>query len=104
MDTKELEELIRIFEASSLSEIEIEEDGKRMRLQKAQPIQVPFAPYPYAGPPLEQPGPVIVTESSPRGSESEIVEAAEPEEVLPTIDSPMVGTFYSAWKTPAPIG
>ncbi len=95
MNIKELEELMRIFEASSLSEIEIEEDGRRMRLQKAQPIQPAFQPYPYAGPPLEQPGAVILAEAP----EAAPVAEPEPEDVLPTIDSPMVGTFYSA---PAP--
>ena len=97
MDTKELEELIRIFEASSLCEIEVEEDGRRMRLQKPQPVQPSFQPYPYMGPPLEQSGPVMVAEAS--RAESEPVVEAEPEDSLPTIDSPMVGTFYSA---PAP--
>lgn len=91
MDTKELEEFIRIFEASSLSEIEVEEDGRRMRLQKPQPIQPVFQPYPYMGPPLEQSGPVAVPEAP--------AAEPEPEDALPTIDSPMVGTFYAA---PAP--
>ncbi len=91
MNLTELEELMRIFEASSLSEIEIEEDGRRMRLQKAQPIQPVFQSYPYAGPPLEQLGPAGATEAP--------VAEPEPEETFPTIDSPMVGTFYGA---PAP--
>jgi acetyl-CoA carboxylase biotin carboxyl carrier protein len=64
-----------------------------MRLQKAQPIPPAFQPYPYAGPPLEQPSTVILAEVP------ETAPVAEPEDLLPTIDSPMVGTFYSA---PAP--
>jgi acetyl-CoA carboxylase biotin carboxyl carrier protein len=99
VDTKELEELIRIFEASSLSEIEVEEDGRRMRLQKPQPIQPSFAPYPYPGPPLEQSGSAVAAAPPSPAPGSAPSAEPEPEEALPTIDSPMVGTFYAA---PAP--
>lgn len=83
MDFSELQELIRILEDSGLSEIEVEEDGRRIRLQKYTPA--PFvASLPAVAPELPAADSV-----------------SEPEEVdetlgLPTIDAPMVGTFYSA--------
>ena len=47
MDFSELKELIRILEDSGLSEIEVEEDGRRIRLQKPQPYATAF---PFAAP------------------------------------------------------
>jgi acetyl-CoA carboxylase biotin carboxyl carrier protein len=80
VDFSELQELIRIFEASGLTEIEIDEKGRRMRLSKQGAfnpaplhVQVPAVPAPAeaAAPPPQDDG-------------------------LVTIDSPMVGTFYAS--------
>ena len=89
MDFKELKELIEIFEGTDLSEIEIEEDGRRMRLQKVRGnvsimSSLPVMPETPAMP---------VSTGQPARTEPEEVKYAN------TIDSPMVGTFYSA---PAP--
>ena len=93
MDFKELKELIEIFEATELSEIEIEEDGRRMRLQKT---------------PAGGTGNVSIVSSGPGFADSPAMPVSteqpartEPEEpkYANTIDSPMVGTFYVA---PAP--
>ncbi len=90
MDFKELLELIRILEESGLSEIEVEEEGRRIRLQKPAPPAVlqSIAMVPGVAPAAQAPG---LADPS----------AAETEEApgLPTIDAPMVGTFYSS---PAP--
>ncbi|MDK1022175.1 MAG: acetyl-CoA carboxylase biotin carboxyl carrier protein [Candidatus Hydrogenedentes bacterium] len=88
MDFKELQELIRILEESSLTEIEVEEEGRRIRLQKPGP---PAVLQPVAMVPVVAPSAPVVADPS----------AAETEEVdeacsLPTIDAPMVGTFYAA--------
>ena len=80
-----LRELIRIFEESDLNEIEVEEDGLRMRLHKAPPVAaaviVPTVPENVASPPAT-------------------ADNAEPEaddlSGFSTIDSPMVGTFFLA--------
>lgn len=87
-----LKELIVIFEESGLTEIEIEESGHRMRLQKTPPqvVSQPFLP--------AHTSPILMAEAQstvqmPAEDESEETEK------LATIDSPMVGTFYSA---PAP--
>jgi len=86
LDFKELQELIRILEASDLTELEIEEDGRRIRLHKAAPVAL---------------APIAQVAPASDGEASEAEEDAEADETLglPTIDAPMVGTFYSA---PAP--
>lgn len=93
MDLDKLQELMRLFEASTLSELEIEEEGRRVRFQKAVPaVPTPGGPggLPASNPhhmaPFAQPLPPPP-------------ESREVEEDVPTIDSPMVGTFYVA---PAP--
>lgn len=89
LDFKELRELIRILEESGLNEIEIEEEGRRIRLQKSVAVSLPLA--------SEVPG-----NSGPAPAENpSSQESAEVDETLglDTIDAPMVGTFYAA---PAP--
>ena len=92
MDFGELKELIRILEDSSLAELEIEQDDRRIRLSKqtsgmmmAQPAMHP-APAPSAAP-AGGPAP------DASGEEDAV------DEGLLMVESPMVGTFYSA---PAP--
>lgn len=92
MDFKELEDLIRILEQSGLAELEIEEDGRRIRLQKSQPL----APAGVAMVPLDSSSLQPIAAGMPVEPEPE--EADETQD-LPTINAPMVGTFYAA---PAP--
>ncbi len=87
MDFKELQELIRILEDSELIELEIEEDGRRIRLHKAVPVAPPVAMAPT--PPVSD---------APVPGNPSVDESAETDDTLglATIDAPMVGTFYSA--------
>ena len=89
LDFKELQELIRILEESGLNEIEIEEEGRRIRLQKLGAFSVASVSH---APALPEPAPA----GNPSPQES-----ADVDETLGlnTIDAPMVGTFYAA---PAP--
>lgn len=87
MDVNELKELIRLIEASGLSEIEIEEGGRRIRLVKpslpeARTI-LPVAP---------DAEPDRSRRSATLDNDTEALLA----EGLITIDSPMVGTFHAA--------
>ncbi len=84
MDFGELKDLIRILEQSGLSELEVEENGRRIRLHKAGavPVAAPIAIAPVAAPLAAAPAPKA-KEEDPAGG-------------LPTFDSPMVGTFYRA--------
>lgn len=97
MELDKLRELIEIFQSSELSEIEVEEEGRRVRLSKAAPVALPAVaqtpaattpvnPLPASPPPYPTAGP----QSPPA--------AAEPvlEEGVQTIDSPMVGVFYAS--------
>jgi len=86
LDFKELEDLIRILEQSGLAELEIEEDGRRIRLQKSQAYAPVGAPMMAVDPSALQP---------PEAAEPEAEEIDETGG-LPTINAPMVGTFYSA--------
>ena len=93
MDIKELEALVKLLEKSSLSEIEIEEDTRRIRLTKEAPAPVTHmiaAPAQQA-PVIDQAGGGASAFAPSLGQE-----IIEEEEHLHTINSPMVGTYYSA--------
>ena len=89
MDQKHLKRIVEIMNQNDLAEIEIEEEGKRLRLRKREGSATvsPAAPPPAAPPAAANPAAV---DSAP---------AAEVTEGLHTIAAPMVGTFYRA---PAP--
>lgn len=99
MDLERLRELIRIFETSGLSELElIEEDGRRICLKKPTAQQHAVqAPIPLLAPHVAAAS-APVAQHAPHAPASEPTAAPE-EEFVHTIDSPMVGTFYAA---PAP--
>ncbi len=90
MDFNEIQDLIKILESSGLTEIEVEEEGRRIRLSKQPPAAGAGAPmHFFAAPPGygvsgASAGPPDRAGTEPR------------ENGLITIDSPMVGTFYTA--------
>ena len=77
MDLKKVKELLALMDANDLTEVEIEEDGIKVRLRKGRT-------------PSET---VVVTEGR-----KEIIETASSGEVSTanTVNAPMVGTFYRA--------
>ena len=90
MDMEQIAALAQLLDEANLTEIEIEEDGRRIRVQRASnsvntvsvaPPAVAAAPAPAA---------------DPADPEEDLAASLEG---LSTINSPMVGTFYSA---PAP--
>jgi len=90
MDFDTLRQLIAILEESSLAELEIEEDNLRVRLKKPEErIQIHAA----------APGPAPAGDPSPAPASPAPAAPPPDDEKLVTIDSPMVGVFYSA---PAP--
>lgn len=106
MDLDKLRELIKLFEASDLSEIEVEEEGRRVRLTKALPQAAPAPPLiahlPSAGSlAVSQPIPMPAPAASAVSPAAPAAVDAEPEhdESLLIIESPMVGVFYAC---PAP--
>ena len=102
MDLDKLRELIGIFESSELSEIEIEEQDRRIRLTKGHPHQAHAQQSIITHIPMQAPVPAPVSAAPAVSQPAPGVEhppAPEMEEGVVTIDSPMVGVFYAA---PAP--
>jgi acetyl-CoA carboxylase biotin carboxyl carrier protein len=85
MNVDKIKELIDLMNANNLSELEIDEDGVRVRLQKGLPktngVVVTTASVP-AAKPAEEP-------AAPEAAE-------EPAPGTDVIKAPMVGTFYRA--------
>lgn len=97
MDLNELKELIGMLEDSKLSELEIEEDGRRIRLTKQSEnyISVPAPVQMQAPVAVAAPAPApSVAPSTPFGSANESKEASLADQGLVAVTSPMVGTFY----------
>lgn len=86
MDIKELEQVIALMEASSLSELEVSEGEKRLVLKRQTLAPAPTAPVQVVSQPTQQ---ITSKEEKPESkSQSGHV-----------LKSPMVGTFY---QSPSP--
>jgi acetyl-CoA carboxylase biotin carboxyl carrier protein len=109
MEIKEIRQLIKLVESADISEIEIEEEGKKVRISKnskhsAETVvmnpahMVSYPPHP---PGVAQPLPVGQELSAPSLTEAASVPAGAeaPAGEFHEVRSPMVGTFYSS---PAP--
>jgi len=98
MDLTYVKKLIKLLSESDVEELEIEEEGKKIRLTKSRPGSAPFAfaPPPMAAYPVPQAMPPVPAAASGAG-----VPAAPlpPKDHLHEVKSPIVGTFYRA---PAP--
>ena len=90
MDVNELKDMIELFEATELTELEIEEDGLRICLKKNTAGSGVHMVVPSAMHPPQVPEAAPASESAP---------PVEEETYAEVIPSPMVGTFYSS---PAP--
>lgn len=93
MDLEYLEKLLSVFDASSATELEIEEEEISIRVSKqnGESGQVVYANAPQAMPQVQQPVPA--QQSAPS-------EASAPAKSnLHEVTSPIVGTFY---RSPAP--
>jgi acetyl-CoA carboxylase biotin carboxyl carrier protein len=93
MDIKQIQELVKLINKTSIGEITIEEDGTRITIkQKKDPSQKIYtqgAPTAYAAPtaaPVAQVPPAVAA-ATPAA-------AAPKTDNLVTIKSPMIGTFY----------
>lgn len=93
MDLSYLEQLIKIFESSSLTELEIDEEGARVTLgRKQEPATFAMPQMGFSMPQQQQSAPAAGAPSAPAGP---AIASAKTHEVK----SPIVGTFYRA---PAP--
>ena len=92
MDIKQIQELVKLINKTSIGEITIEEDGRKITIkQKKDPVQninvaatntPSYAPQPTAAP-------TTVTNGTPPAK----AEAPKTDNLI-TIKSPMIGTFY----------
>ena len=97
IDLKKLEKLISLMAENDLTEIELDDGKEKVQLKRGSanaPVQVvSSAPAPAPAAPAA-PAPVAAAAAS--------APAAAPAASGPTIDSPMVGTFYSASNPDSP--
>ncbi|MBI1785315.1 acetyl-CoA carboxylase biotin carboxyl carrier protein [Candidatus Sumerlaeota bacterium] len=100
MKLEELRELIQLMRDNQIAEIDLEEEGKRVRVVAAQspshaPVAVPtpvvIAPVPTLGDPAIHAASVAAAAAPPPEKEEGV-----------TVTSPIVGTFYSSPSPEAP--
>lgn len=90
MDLQEVQKLLDLMEAHGLDEIEVEQEGRRIRLKKAGPA--PVASYIAAPQPLVHAAP----QASAAAPQAAPVAPAPADPNVVQVLSPMVGTFYRA--------
>lgn len=88
MTNREIKDLMRFFDASDISKVKIKNGEFSIELQKGFEAVTTVA----TQAPMVSPAPIALTAQ-------ESIEVSNTKEVRDSIDSPMVGTFYSA---PAP--
>jgi acetyl-CoA carboxylase biotin carboxyl carrier protein len=91
MDLTYLEKVLKLFDDSTLTELEIEEDGSKVKLarqkEQAAPMQFAMPPqYSYGAPPPAASAAPTPTNASP----------AAPAANMHEVKSPIVGTLYRA--------
>ena len=89
MDIRKVKKLIELLEESGIAEIEINEGEESVRISRYSPNAPAAAPVQYAAAPAAAPAPA----ATPAVTESKA------EDSIPSghaINSPMVGTFYTA--------
>jgi acetyl-CoA carboxylase biotin carboxyl carrier protein len=96
MDLNYIKKLVKLVSESGVDEVEIEEEGKKVRIAKHHASPAPVAPLQMAVPALEVPvhSPVPSPAAAAPSSPPPAAEAMDHE-----IKSPIVGTYYRA---PAP--
>jgi acetyl-CoA carboxylase biotin carboxyl carrier protein len=99
MKFDEIKQLIKVVEKSEIGEIEIVEEGGRIRISKNSALkqaQVVAYPEPAAAPHMSAELPSIAVAPTPA---AEKPKPSEPADQYDRVTSPMVGTFY---RSPAP--
>lgn len=100
-DLNYIKKLVKIIDSCEITEIEIDEEGTKIRVVKSKPAQTE-APHiiQYAPPPQMQMMPAAlpasVSETSAPKGEEKAVEKPPVKENLLEVRSPIVGTFYRA--------
>ncbi len=106
MNLEEIKELIQVMRKNRIGEIDLRQEGSRVRIIAGQ--SAPGPAYPAAMPAVETDRPRSATppvspvEVYSDGVDEETEPVAEPAGIVEEIRSPMVGTFYSAPAPDAP--
>ncbi|GAB4177606.1 MAG: hypothetical protein Kow00108_13210 [Calditrichia bacterium] len=98
MDIKEIKALIRAVEQSSIDEIEIFEDGKKIRISKNLPGQLQSIPV-AANYSVQTPQTAPQTPAELSAGDTQSAPKPERKANVVEVKAPMVGTFY---RSPAP--
>ena len=94
----ELRELIGLLRDNGLAELELENEGFRVRLKRESAVaEHSYAPVPHHAPP--PPAPTAPASSGPAHPGTQATTAAAQDQDLHIISSPIVGTFY---RSPSP--
>lgn len=97
MDFKDIKELIRVFDKSELSKLKVKEGEFEIAMQKGFEGGTVVTSAPVAAPVVQAAAPVASV-SAPVASAPETTASAKGD----TINSPMVGTFYSSPSPESP--
>ncbi len=94
MDIKQIQELVKLMNKTTIGEITIEEDGKKITIkQKKDPVQHVVGTQQYnVAPTSATSAPAAAPASSPT-SEKDNTPVKQADNLI-TIKSPMIGTFY----------
>jgi acetyl-CoA carboxylase biotin carboxyl carrier protein len=100
---EELRELITLLRDNGLSELELENEGFRVRLRRdsgyVEPAQAAAAPQPAPAPIFDKAPAAAASASGPAHPGTQASTAASQDQDLHIIPSPIVGTFY---RSPSP--
>jgi acetyl-CoA carboxylase biotin carboxyl carrier protein len=92
MNAREIRKLIDLMNENDLVELELEEEGRKVRLRKRAPVEAREGSYIMSAPP-PMPAPAAAAPAADSGAAAPA--ATEPDNTI-TIKSPMVGTFFRA--------
>lgn len=98
MDIEELKKLVKLVEKSDIKELEIDEDGRKIRIVKGSQDAAPMMmPMQYA-PPMQHaaPPPPAARAAAAAALGAEAAVEIEDDGKYHNVNSPMVGTFYRA--------
>ena len=100
MDLKELKEILQMLDERDITEFELEEEGKRLRVRRASTAPAPLlATSLVTAPPLAPPArEAAAVDPGPRSEVLAVPAPASPAQVaandLAVVKSPIVGTFF----------
>lgn len=89
MEISYIKKIIKLLESSSIDEIEIEEEGKKLRVARNKPSSMT-----YAAAPMSMPMPAAA--AAPPAPSAPPATASAGEKAYHEVRSPIVGTFYRA--------